>query len=50
MEAGGGELSFEEMSVIRDKHWNCFKGNMGETSERWGGVHMGFSKHRSIPS
>ena len=26
------------------KHWNCFKGNIGETSERWGGAHMGFSK------
>jgi len=25
-------------------HWNCFKGNVGETSERWGGVHMGFSE------
>ena len=27
-----------------DVHWNCFKGNTGETSERWGGVHMGFSE------
>ena len=22
-----------------DKHWNCLKGSIGETSERWGGVH-----------
>ena len=28
-----------------DEHWNCFKGNVGETSERKGGVHMFFSKH-----
>ena len=27
-----------------DKHWNCFKGNAGETSERRGGAHMGFSE------
>ena len=26
-----------------DKRWNHFKGNVGETSERWGGAHMGFS-------
>ena len=25
-----------------DEHWNCFKGNVGETSE--GGAHMGFAK------
>ena len=23
-----------------EQHWNCFKSNTGETSERWGGVHM----------
>ena len=28
-----------------DKHWHCFKGNIQETYERWGGVHMGFSKY-----
>ena len=28
-----------------DEHWNCFKGNTGQTSERWDGAHMGFSKH-----
>ena len=22
-----------------DEHWNCFKGNVGETSERRGGAH-----------
>ena len=27
------------------KHWNCFKGNIGETSEKQGGAHMGFSEH-----
>ena len=27
-----------------DEHWNCFKGNIGETSDRWGGVCTGFSK------
>ena len=31
------------MSV--DEHWNRFKGNVGETSERQGGVHMSFSEH-----
>ena len=25
------------------EHWNCFKSNIGETSERRGGAHMGFS-------
>ena len=28
-----------------DKHYNHFKGNNGETSERCGGAHMGFSEH-----
>ena len=29
-----------------DKHWNCFKGNVGKTSERQDGAHIwGFSKH-----
>ena len=28
-----------------DEHWNRFKGNVGETSERRGGAHMGFSEH-----
>ena len=27
-----------------DEHWNHFKGNTGETSERQSGAHMGFSK------
>ena len=27
--------------------WNHFKGNVGETSERWGGAHMGFSEHNA---
>ena len=25
-----------------EEHWNRFKGNVGETSERRGGAHMGF--------
>ena len=25
-----------------DEHWNCFKGIVGETSQRRGGAHMGF--------
>ena len=33
-----------------DEHWNCFKGNIGETSERWGGAHMGFSERIDIIS
>ena len=27
-----------------DEHWNRFKGNVEETSERCGGAHMGFSE------
>ena len=27
-----------------DEHWNRFKGNVGETSERPDGAHMGFSE------
>ena len=27
-----------------DEHWNCFKGNVGETSERHGEAHVGFSE------
>ena len=27
-----------------DEHWNRFEGNVGETSERPGGAHMGFSE------
>ena len=33
-----------------DGHWNCFKGNFGETSERWDGARVGFSKCIDIPS
>ena len=29
-----------------DDHWNCFKGDVGETSERRGEAHMGFSERR----
>ena len=31
-------------TLLSDEHWNCFKGNVGETSERRGGAHMGFSE------
>ena len=27
-----------------DKHWNCFRGKVRETSERRGGANMGFSE------
>ena len=27
-----------------DEHWNRFKGDIGETSERRGGAHIGFSE------
>ena len=39
----------EEAKVTREGHrqsdeqWNCFKSNVGKTSERRGGAHMGFS-------
>ena len=28
-----------------DHHWNRFTGNVGETSERRAGAHIGFSEH-----
>ena len=28
--------------------WNCFKGNIGDISERQGAVHVGFSEHINI--
>ena len=28
-----------------DEHWNCFKGNVGETSDRRVGAHLGFFDH-----
>ena len=28
-----------------DEQKNCFKGNFGETFQRWGTAHMGFFKH-----
>ena len=34
-----------------DKHWNCFKGNVGETFERWGRAHnygLFHLDHRSV--
>ena len=35
----------DERGPSSDGHWNRFKGNVGETSDRWDGVHMGFSEH-----
>ena len=29
-----------------DEHWNCFKGNVEETSKSRDGTHMGFSERR----
>ena len=37
-------LEKDESGSLSIRHWNCFKGNVGETSERWGGVHVGFCK------
>ena len=31
-----------------DEHWNRFKGHVGETSERRGGAHMGFSERMGV--
>ena len=42
-----GDIFFEgtrEGPPQSDEHWNRFKGVVGETSERWGGAHMGFSE------
>ena len=33
---------------LSDKHWNCFKGNVGETSEQPCEAHADFSKHLDI--
>ena len=42
-----GRSSFErtrEGHRQSDEHWNRFKGNVGETSDRRGAAHMGFSE------
>ena len=31
-----------------DEHWNRFKGDVGETSERRAGAHMGFSERLEL--
>ena len=36
-------MSYSTNKCQLDEHWDCFKGNNGETSEKWGGTHMGFS-------
>ena len=47
MESGNTRRIFLERTregrCQSDKH--CFKGNVRETSERWGGAHTGFFKH-----
>ena len=53
---GGGRCRKRKCSMIvlertrkgygqSGKHWNCFKGNVGETSERWDGAHELFQAH-----
>ena len=38
--AGRSSLKGRETAIVRsDEHWNCFKGNVWETSERRGGAH-----------
>ena len=41
-------LKGQEGHQQSNEHWKCFKGNVGETSERWGGAHMGFSERIDI--
>ena len=41
------KLSLDDLVLENqsDKHWNCLKGSVGETSERRAGAHiMGFSE------
>ena len=40
----------ESAIVSQMNRWNHFKGNVRETSERWGGAHMVVSKCIDIPS
>ena len=52
MERGNAQqssLKGRERTISQsDKNWNCFKGNTGETSERQGGVHVGFTERIDI--
>ena len=34
--------------VQPDKHWHCFKGKLGETTERQGRVCRGLSEHYDV--
>ena len=36
----------EPRASLEAKHWNRFKGNVGETSETQGGAQMGFSERK----
>ena len=44
--AGRSSLKGRERAIVMqsDEHWNCFKVNFGETSERQNGARMGFSE------
>ena len=33
------EKRWERAIIKSDEDWNCFRGNVGETSERWSGAH-----------
>ena len=39
-----GGKSQSDISRQSEKHWNRFKDNVWETSEKRGGAHMGFSE------
>ena len=38
-------LKERERSIVKKTNVETFKGNVGETFERQGGAHMGFSEH-----
>ena len=52
LERGRARQSFlkgrERATANQTKSWNRFKGDVGETSERLGGAHMGFSERINI--
>ena len=47
-ERGVERGSAREGHCQSDEHWNRFKGNVGETSERRGAAHTGFSERIAI--
>ena len=48
LEDRGAERGSGRRSCLKgrqsDEQWNCLKGDVGTTSERRGGAHMGFSE------